>query len=240
VLGNGLASIYPPENADLAGEIARSGAVVSEFPMATEPFRDNFPRRNRVISGLSMGVLVVEGNRRSGSMITAKFANEQGREVFALPGKVDSPIARGPHALIKDGAKLVEGPEDILDEIGPSADVLDLAGSAKEPEESDAGNEGNKGEALGDAQAPRSSGSSGTKAGAAEEDAAPAPAKDAYPGLSPTEKKLLACLSSDARDIDDITAEVELSPAEVSAGLLVLEIRRLARQLPGKRFVRLR
>lgn len=232
VLGNGLARIYPPENTDLAGEIERSGAVVSEFPMTTEPFRDNFPRRNRVISGLSMGVLVVEGNRRSGSMITAKFANEQGREVFALPGKVDSPIARGPHALIKDGAKLVEGPEDILDEIGPSADVLDLARSAREPEES------TEGEAADDAEASRSS---GTKAEPAEEDvAAPAPAKDAYPGLSPTEKKLLACLSSDARDIDDITAEVELSPAEVSAGLLVLEIRRLARQLPGKRFVRLR
>ncbi len=242
VLGNGLAKIYPPENTDLAGEIALSGAVVSEFPMATEPFRDNFPRRNRVISGLSMGVLVVEGNRRSGSMITAKFANEQGREVFALPGKVDSPIARGPHALIKDGAKLVEGPEDILDEIGPSADVLDLARSAKEPEESD---EGNEGEALDDAEAPRASGTKGEPAdrkprkGKAKR-AAPAPAKDAYPGLSPTEKKLLACLSSDARDIDDITAEVELSPAEVSAGLLVLEIRRLVRQLPGKRFVRLR
>jgi DNA processing protein len=204
-----------------------------------------------VISGLSLGVLVVEGNRRSGSMITAKFASEQGREVFALPGKVDSPIARGPHALIKDGAKLVEGPEDILDEIGPSADVLDLAGSAKEPEE------GAERDAVDEAEAPRSLGSSGSsdaeaeptgrkprktkKAGPAGEDAAaPAPGKDAYPGLSPTEKKLLACLSSDARDIDDITAEVELSPAEVSAGLLILEIRRLARQLPGKRFVRLR
>jgi DNA processing protein len=265
VLGNGLASVYPPENTDLAGEIERSGAVVSEFPREVEPFRDNFPRRNRVISGLSLGVLVVEGNRRSGSMITAKFASEQGREVFALPGKVDSPIARGPHALIKDGAKLVEGPEDILDEIGPSADVLDLAGSAKERDEAEEGKGGEEGEAVDDAEAPDSLGSSGSSATKAEPTgrkprkggsrgkgkgrettpaergtAAPAPAKDAYPGLSPTEKRLLACLSSDARDIDDITAEVELSPAEVSAGLLVLEIRRLARQLPGKMFVRLR
>jgi DNA processing protein len=116
VMGSGFNQIYPPENEKLAEEIAQNGAVISEFPIDTGPFRQNFPRRNRVISGLSLGVLVVEATRNSGALITADFALEQGREVFALPGKVDSGNSFGTNGLIKQGAKLVSCIEDVLEE----------------------------------------------------------------------------------------------------------------------------
>ncbi len=116
VLGNGLSSIYPQEHTEVADRIARQGAVVSEFPMDTGPAPENFPRRNRVISGWSLGVLVVEAGRRSGALITASRAAEQGKDVFAVPGRIDSPMTRGVHRLIQDGAKLVHDLEDILSE----------------------------------------------------------------------------------------------------------------------------
>lgn len=119
VLGCGLAHIYPPENRKLSGSIAASGAVISEFAMETLPMPYNFPRRNRIISGLSMGVVVVEAAAKSGALITADFALEQGREVYAVPGKVDSPTSKGVHGLIKQGAKLVSCVEDILEDIHP-------------------------------------------------------------------------------------------------------------------------
>jgi DNA processing protein len=115
VLGCGLASMYPPENRSLAERISRQGAVVSEFPMATKPDRLNFPLRNRTISGLSLGTVVVEAGERSGALITAQWALDQGREVFAVPGNVTAPTSRGTNRLIKLGAMLVESAADILD-----------------------------------------------------------------------------------------------------------------------------
>ena len=116
-IGTGPDRVYPPSHRDLAHRIAVSGGVLSEFAPGTPPLRQNFPRRNRLISGLVKGVLVVEATLSSGSLITARLAGEQGREVFAIPGSIHSPFSRGCHKLIRDGAKLVETAQDVLDEL---------------------------------------------------------------------------------------------------------------------------
>ena len=119
VLANGLASVYPPEHEELARAVAEAGALVSEMPMRQGPLAGLFTQRNRIISGLSLGVLVVEATPRSGSLSTASHAMEQNREVFAVPGPADSLASRGCHRLIRDGARLVETVDDILEELGP-------------------------------------------------------------------------------------------------------------------------
>ena len=121
VAGTGLDKTYPAQHRELAQAIATQGAVVSEFPLGAPPLREHFPRRNRIISGLSLGAVVVEAALRSGSLITARLATEQGREVFAVPGSIYSPLARGCHHLLRQGAKLVESVQDILEELRPLA-----------------------------------------------------------------------------------------------------------------------
>ena len=123
VIGTGADRIYPARNRELALVLAEHGVIVSEFPLGTPAVASNFPRRNRIISGLAQGVLVVEAAPRSGSLITARLAGEQGREVFAIPGSIHSPQARGCHQLIKQGAKLVETAQDILEELGSSTSL---------------------------------------------------------------------------------------------------------------------
>lgn len=124
VLGSGVLNIYPPEHETLAQEVAAHGAVISENPPRVAPLAGMFPQRNRIISGLSQGVIVVEAGQQSGALITARHAMEQGRDVFAVPGRVDSRTSQGCHRLIRDGAKLVESVEDVLEELGPLVDSV--------------------------------------------------------------------------------------------------------------------
>lgn len=119
VLGCGLDIVYPPENKKLSNEIIKQGAVISEFPLGTLPEKFNFPIRNRIISGLSLGTVVVEAAKRSGALITANYSLDQGKEVFAVPGHIDSPTSQGTHQILKNGAKLAESADDILEELQP-------------------------------------------------------------------------------------------------------------------------
>lgn len=195
VVGNGLGKVYPGEHRELAEAIAGHGAILSELPIATPPTRGNFPPRNRIISALSLGVVVVEAARRSGAMITAKWANEQGKQVFAVPGPVDSPISRGPHQLIRDGAKLVETCQDVLEELGPFGRGMP---SIDEEDTEDA-------RTL---------------------------------AMTQQEKRIFTVLSTQPRNIDEITADVGLPVAIVNSTLMIMEIKRWVRQLAGNRFVR--
>ena len=134
VVGTGLDLVYPASNRKLAHDLAQQGGLISEFPLGTPAIASNFPRRNRIISGMSRGCLVVEAALQSGSLITARQALEQGREVFAVPGSIHSPLAKGCHSLIKQGAKLVESAEDILDELGYRAPIPEGIDNTGEPE----------------------------------------------------------------------------------------------------------
>ncbi len=139
VVGTGIDRIYPPGNARLAREIAECGAIVSEFALGTPPMRRNFPRRNRIIGGIGLGCLVVEAAMHSGSLITAKEAADYGRDVFALPGSIHSPLSKGCHWLIKQGAKLVECADDVLQELGVAvASASQIAESRRAPADCEA------------------------------------------------------------------------------------------------------
>ena len=195
VLGCGLGAVYPKENQELAEQIVQHGAVISEFSMNTPPDYRNFPPRNRLISGLSLGVLVVESALNSGSLITAQWALEQGKEVFAVPGNIDSVYSRGNHKLIKEGAKLVEDINDIIQELGPLAEIFSDSDTETTID-------------------PRSL------------------------SLNSQEKKIFSLLSSSPRDIEEIIQTTDLPSSVVSSTLMILEIKKLVRQLSGKRFVK--
>ncbi len=190
VLGCGINIAYPPENKKLIDEIGSYGAVISEFPMNTQPNRYNFPRRNRIISGLSLGVVIVEAAQKSGALITASFASEQGREVFSVPGRVDTPTSRGTSGLIKDGAKLVENVEDILEEIRSKPNV--------------------QGREV------------------------------VLPRINMTDEEAIVfnSLSDEPKHIDEIKEACDLDFDKLPAVLLKLELKKIVKELPGKKYVK--
>ena len=213
VLGCGINIIYPPENKSLYDKIVESGgAVVTEYPFNSPPDAQNFAIRNRVISGLALGVVVVEAGVGSGALITVKWAVEQGRPVFAVPGRIDSPPSKGCHRLIKEGAKLVEDAEDILTEFEYLQPLAEEA-KAKAAVETAVGGDG----------------STSLTAGACATQ---------LKNLSEIETKVCAAVGRDETNIDDIIRASDLTSGQVSATLLALEMKRLVKQLPGKRFVR--
>jgi DNA processing protein len=197
VLGGGLHDIYPPENRALADEIAASGAILTEFQLGREPDKTTFPIRNRIVSGLSQGVLVVEAGLSSGAMITANVAAEQGKSVFAIPGRIDSPTSQGTHHLIKNGVRLVESAEEVMEDLGSLFTAVSRSA----------------------ARAPEGSGHS---------------SPISIP-LSEAEQVVMQRLMEDDRlDIDTLVRQCGLPAATVSATLLMLEMKKLVRSLPGR------
>ena len=229
VIGNGPDVVYPARNRALAEAIARQGALVSEFAPGEPPLPDHFPRRNRVIAALSLGVLVVEAARRSGSLITARLAGELGGDVFAVPGSIDSPLSKGCHTLIGEGARLVESVNDVLEGLawGRAAWRPDGA-SGSSPVQSSSGPERSGRQPL--AGPDRSvSGFPGSK-----------PPDPAQPGTILPGQALLDDLGWDPVALDELAARSRLAPSELSAGLLRLELAGQVHRLSDGRLQRSR
>jgi DNA processing protein len=210
VIGTGADIVYPSRNRDLAHAIADRGAILSCYSLGTPAIGNNFPRRNRLISGLSRGVLVVEAALQSGSLITARFAGEQGREVFAIPGSIHSPHAKGCHRLIKQGAKLVESATDVLEELGNVGDVSAIAGASLRGRFTN------------------------SPVKAAKSKSAPS----AELANDPDMQTLLQHLGSGISDIDSLCELSGLTSGRVSAMLLQLELEGSVASLPGGRYQR--
>jgi DNA processing protein len=212
VLGHGIDRIYPPENEKLFRRVRERGLLITELAPGEEPNAGNFPRRNRLIAALSLGVLVVEMGEKSGAQHTVTYALEQGKEVFAVPGPIGSPQSAGTNQLLKDGARLVTSAADILEELRGVGHVNQGTG--------------NRGQVTGD--------SAPGPASPANPDVPPPPP----PELSPDEGKVFAALGADARHVDEIAAAAGLAPSNVLAALLGLELRELVDSLPGKQYRR--
>jgi DNA processing protein len=188
VLAGGLSKIYPPEHVELAREVQAAGALLTEATMTQQPLPDMFPARNRIISGLSRGVIVVEAAEKSGALITARHALEQGREVFAVPGPIDSPASAGCLGLLRAGAKLVRGIDDVLEELGGTA-------------------------------------------------AAPLPGVEP-PGMDETQRRIWQHLADGPRHLDELAQQLGISVPLLSTALMMLEMKRSVRRLPGNRYER--
>ena len=217
VLGCGVDIVYPSENRKLAAEIAAKGLIISEFPMEATAFPQNFPIRNRIISGLSSGILVIEGAQYSGSAITARLAIDQGREVFAVPGNITSKMSWGPNLLIKQGAKLVQDWNDV---------VVDLPQTAQ-PRLIDEGRQRIMDQGL------MISAESSGETGASQQSQLNEPHQAVA-------RRVLAALKLDQSIHLDLLVDTveDASPSEIIAALFELEITGLAKQLPGRNFVK--
>lgn len=207
VVGTGPDRVYPRKHQALARAIMSGGALVSEFPPGTAPRADHFPRRNRIIAGLSLGTLVIEAGLKSGSLITARLAGEQGREVFALPGSVHNPLARGCHRLIREGVRLVEEPSELVEALAPAA------------------------RALGGELAARLAAD-----GAASTPAVAAGAARGCARRGPDYARLDQALGHDPATLDELASRTGLQPAALSSMLLMLELDGQIESLPGNRY----
>lgn len=211
VLAGGLRKIYPPEHAVLADHVANQGALITETPMTVDPQPGMFPARNRIVSGLSQAVVIVEANARSGALITARHAADQGREVYAVPGAVDSPASAGCLELLRTGARLVRSADDILE---------DLAGLS-----------GDGGAVPSPRPLPPKSGKSLFDAPATPSPAGP------LPGLNGNLLRAWESLAT-PRHADELARELSVPPGELAGVLLQLEMKRVVRRLPGNRWER--
>lgn len=212
VIATGIDRVYPARHRELAHKIVTKGAIVSEFPVGVQPKSENFPRRNRVICGLSHGTLVVEAALRSGSLITARLASEQGREVFAIPGSIHNPLARGCHQLIRQGAKLVETAEDILEEMATLIDVGSLDNYSQQSETP------------------------------LDQQNAPVVVSDSneIPGLQADQLQFLEQMGYDSVPIDDLVLRTGLPVEQVSAMLLMLELQNYVSSSGNSMYTRLK
>jgi DNA processing protein len=233
VLGNGLSQIYPAENRELADEIMKSGALISEFPMTVPPFPKNFPRRNRVVSGMSSGTVVVEASIRSGSLITARHAAEQGREVFAVPGQIFSNQSKGSHQLINQGAKLINA----IDDIWEAFPNRRLTPSLTSPpiqlplDQNDSARGRVNSNLFAEVSARDTSiGSTGTSSAN--------PSVQATQQLSTDERAILEAIGVPCSHIDQIARTTALPMNKVSSALVMLELKGIVQQMPGKQFAR--
>jgi len=209
VLAGGLAKIYPPEHAELADEVAQRGGLISETPMTVAPQPGMFPARNRIISGMSRAVVIVEANLKSGALITAVHALEQGREVFAVPGNVDSAASAGCLELIRKGAKLVRSAEDVLEDLrGLSMPVEPMPHTAKRK-----------------------------PAAEAEPLPTPPPPPVVVPKLEPAQQRVWEALAT-SRHGDELARELSLPVGELATLLMKMEMKRLVKRLPGNHYER--
>ena len=212
VLGSGVDIPYPPENRELFDQIAERGAILSEYPLGEGPRKENFPRRNRIVSGMSRGVLIIEADERSGALITARQAGEDhGRPVFALPGRVDNPLSIGPHMLIRDGATLVTKLEDILEGLGP------LPQEAMEP-------------GLFDAIA--------ASAPASDEATPPTPPPPDLAGLTERQRAVLDAIGTDSANVDLLVDRTSLPAQVILQELTFLSLKGQVRRVDGQTYVR--
>ena len=214
VIATGIDRVYPAKHRDLAHKIVNNGAIISEFPLGTHPDSRHFPRRNRIISAMSYGVLVVEAALKSGSLITARLAMEQNREVFAIPGSIHNPLAKGCHQLIRQGAKLVETAEDILEEMANVIDLKDHQSTSLDSEDSSKSSQSMNLEKANEVSV------SGSH-------------------LDPEQQDLLDKMGYDPIGIDQLVMTTTYDAAEIAAMLLMLELQNVVSANGGGTYTRI-
>lgn len=230
VMGNGLSIIYPAGNSELVEKVIDSGAIISEFPMGMKPRSENFPRRNRIISGLSFGTVVVEASIRSGALITARLASEQGRDVFAVPGEIFSELSTGTHKLIDAGAKLISTVDDLLDALPLHFRNQIAAATAVSSTDSDKNTQQPLPVNKVDFERIDNTDSSTTTENTNTTPAIPPP------DLTTDEKTIFNAIEMPSSHIDTIVRTTDLPISQVSSVLLMLELKGIIQQLPGKMF----